>query len=427
METEKTTLLQTTLLLAFWYVDLEDQDGSWHWLGAAISLAHGIGLHRAAPYDAMRGCPITHGRRALYRRIWWAIYYREAWLALGFGRPMRINKDDCDVPMLTLDDVVLELKGVPADIRDLYLPPDLDHLTELWIIVLHLTSKLEDVLTRHYRPRRPSLSLSQMQYDDDELTGLQSSVLAASDTGSFLSTLHSLCFKCYCKLVQTYTDLDFLLTGYSAVIIALYRPYISRPPDYLPPAQQRQLQSAALQRAKSCASNTTDVISRLISLEMIDFVPTMVTTVMMSTMQIHLYEYHHSQGLTRQHAYHHINLHMMVLGHLRKTYWAADLQYNLFQECLKALGATKAQRVPPQVVGGHAESGPPSGHASPPGRVNSDHDIQNTSPEEQTFESANAIEDFFVSFNPFVNMPPDFDATSEWDIEAHTPLNLDVH
>lgn len=45
-EQDQVTLTSVLFLLSFWWAYPEDQKDSWFWLGAAISLAQGLGLHR---------------------------------------------------------------------------------------------------------------------------------------------------------------------------------------------------------------------------------------------------------------------------------------------------------------------------------------------------------------------------------------------
>jgi hypothetical protein len=106
-ESEKTVVIQSVILLSFWFADREDIDGSWHWLGIALSLCHTIGLHRAWSNDAFAQTPFTQSIRTTWKRIWWCCYYREAFAAQGFGRPMRIHIEDCDIGMPTVNDVLL--------------------------------------------------------------------------------------------------------------------------------------------------------------------------------------------------------------------------------------------------------------------------------------------------------------------------------
>jgi len=105
---DKIALIQSAILLAIWYVDLEDRDGTWHWMGVAISLCHTIGLHRASNFDQVSSTPFPPSQRAIWKRIWWCLYYREAFAALGFGRPMRVNIDDCDLPVPTVSEALTD-------------------------------------------------------------------------------------------------------------------------------------------------------------------------------------------------------------------------------------------------------------------------------------------------------------------------------
>lgn len=89
VELDKTTMIQSAILLAYYYIDLEDLDGSWHWLGIAISLCHTVGLHRNPRWELLQRSPFSPAQCAIWRRLWWCCYYRETWLALGLGRPMR--------------------------------------------------------------------------------------------------------------------------------------------------------------------------------------------------------------------------------------------------------------------------------------------------------------------------------------------------
>jgi hypothetical protein len=85
-----------------------DKD-SYHYLGLAISLSFSLGINRHLP-------PLISPnprRKRLERRIWWTAFVRDRALALdngaGFGgRPIRINREDCDVEMLSLEDFDLD-------------------------------------------------------------------------------------------------------------------------------------------------------------------------------------------------------------------------------------------------------------------------------------------------------------------------------
>ena len=98
--------------MTYWYETPDDQKDTWHWMGVSLSLAHTIGLHRDPSNSGM-----GPRRKQLWKRIWWSTYTRDRLIALGMRRPMRVKDDDCDVPMLTLDD--FEFKKFPPEVLNM--------------------------------------------------------------------------------------------------------------------------------------------------------------------------------------------------------------------------------------------------------------------------------------------------------------------
>ena len=45
-ENDKLVLVQSALLLSFWFDDAEDIKQSWYWTGIAFGIAQALGLHR---------------------------------------------------------------------------------------------------------------------------------------------------------------------------------------------------------------------------------------------------------------------------------------------------------------------------------------------------------------------------------------------
>jgi len=112
-------------------------------------------------------------------------------------------------------------------------------------------------------------------------------------------------------------------------------------------------------------------------------------------MQILVYEIRNSVGLAKSYAQHQLELHMLVLSHLRKTYWSADLQHNTFTEVLKAMNSTpchaEPEAFPTQATRDHAVT---TQHEQTAQELfNAEHGLTNA-----TFE------DFFLTFNPFMAM-----------------------
>ena len=164
-EKEKIPLIQSVILLAFWYADCEDRDGSWHWIGIAISLCQTIGLHRN-PLLGRPGLgrstpqrlqtPAGPEQSRLWGLIWWASYFRDTWLSFGMGRPTRIDLSDCDTPVPTAEDVRSLSAGVPHNLASKYLPDDENNaLPQMWVSLLETTFALGSILNNHYRAKQP--------------------------------------------------------------------------------------------------------------------------------------------------------------------------------------------------------------------------------------------------------------------------------
>ncbi|KIX99871.1 uncharacterized protein Z520_04507 [Fonsecaea multimorphosa CBS 102226] len=400
LETDKSAIIASVLLLSYWYPDLEDLDGACYWIGAAIHFCTGIGLHREPSYSRLPRCPFPPSQIALWRRLWWCSYYRDAWICLGTGRPMRVHLDDCDLQLPSVHDVVDDVKNLSPELREAFLPPDLEELAELWLKFLRLSIKLEDALVLHYRPRRPPLSLPQLEADYADVSQLLESlppVDIIENRSSRTLMLHMSHFRCYCQ----------------AVIIVFHRSYILSTPEHLSLAERSGLQAAATQRSKSAAADLTSTLNRLIAQDMIDTSPTMLVTTMMVAMQIHLFELARSEGsLIRQHAGHNLNLHLMVLSHLNKTFWSADMHRNLFTEVLKALNAGRTGDTR-QYAGYAAGLQDPAGvqAASTPQHPR-DNDQQANSMNavlDTCGLSGTAFDEFFASFGPFDNFQLLFD------------------
>ena len=99
-EVDRVTVVQSVLLMTYWYESPDDPKDVWHWLGIAVSVARTIGLN----CDTSNAPLMSPQQRRLWKRIWWSCYMRDRLIAIGMRRPMRINEGDFDVAMLELDD-----------------------------------------------------------------------------------------------------------------------------------------------------------------------------------------------------------------------------------------------------------------------------------------------------------------------------------
>lgn len=96
------TVVQSLLLMTYWYETPEDHKDTWHWMGRAIDHAYTLALHRDP-----KGMDADHKLR---KRVWWSCFMRDRLIALGMRRPTRVKDEDCDVPMLVEGD--FEIKAL---------------------------------------------------------------------------------------------------------------------------------------------------------------------------------------------------------------------------------------------------------------------------------------------------------------------------
>lgn len=118
----------------------------------------------------------------------------------------------------------------------------------------------------------------------------------------------------------------------------------------------------------------------------------------MSAMQVYFWKVCQSSGLARQYAHNQLDLYMLALSHFRKTYWTADLQYNMFIEALKSLdGKTSAiAKGGTEAVFRHQEERSTTSAQPTDGLSDAQYDGSHM---------PTSLEDFLISFNPFMGVP----------------------
>ena len=67
-------------------------------LGAAVSLAHSLGLNRSPLH-----WDIPDAEKLLRMKLWWSLLIHDKWSSLAYGTPPHITRSQCDVPEPTLN------------------------------------------------------------------------------------------------------------------------------------------------------------------------------------------------------------------------------------------------------------------------------------------------------------------------------------
>ncbi|KFZ15702.1 hypothetical protein V502_05445 [Pseudogymnoascus sp. VKM F-4520 (FW-2644)] len=312
-EEDKVSLIQAVILMAFWYSDMEDRTGAWHWMGIAIGLCQTMGLHRNPRVDTVKQ-HLSKETIGLFRRIWWSCFVRDRWLSLAMGRPMRIQIEDCDTPMPTVNDVTKELEGISCPTTRSYLPNGPEKLAGLWVKLLRISDALGTMIRVFYRLKGTKADLKDMKKCEEEI--LQCA-LSSEEKGE---EDHTLLFHVH-----------QLQLFYEATIIVLHRPYLLPRANEMASSEEKSWQALSRQKAKTAATNTNVVLERLIDLDMIKCLKPMTVTALIPAMQIHLLESTSATPLLRSFGTHKLRLCMMVLSELRATYWGADSVYRLFE------------------------------------------------------------------------------------------------
>lgn len=106
-------LVQAALLLS-WQPDSRGTSHvhmAWYWLNMAKTLAMELGMHR----NAERSSADAH-TKSRWRRLWWLMFRSQVQICFQLGRPQIIDLDDCDVLMLSPEELDGCMDGTQAEI-----------------------------------------------------------------------------------------------------------------------------------------------------------------------------------------------------------------------------------------------------------------------------------------------------------------------
>ncbi|KAI0465250.1 hypothetical protein LJB42_000477 [Komagataella kurtzmanii] len=103
LETDPISLVQSISLLGhFWESAESVVKNIFYWSRLAITLAQSYGFHRCLQPSSKTSAEDLK----LIRRIFWCLFIRDRGISVAFGRPLTIDLDDCDVPLLSTRDFI---------------------------------------------------------------------------------------------------------------------------------------------------------------------------------------------------------------------------------------------------------------------------------------------------------------------------------
>ncbi|KAE8331342.1 fungal-specific transcription factor domain-containing protein [Aspergillus sergii] len=321
-ERNKVTLLQASLLLGFWHSEQDDHMQPWYWTGIAINLCQMLGLHRDP--DSLRyNSSITDRERRLWRRLWWTCFFRDRWLGLTLGRPLRINLRDCDLPMSVSADLLSELDSIPRAVSASYIPQEFPKLAEFWIILIELSQLLGKVLVLKNQPVKSKSSMG-------EINALEAQTMRCRLPDQDEHGLTPLA-KFYAHHVHLH---------YHALLITLYRPSGSEHLDNLALSEQGSEQQRLQSKADAAASKSTEILDILARENLLEYVGPMTPALLIPVMQAHLLNCKYANPLSRRFSFNKLDMCMGVLEELQKTYTVASLFRGIFIKALQQIFPT---------------------------------------------------------------------------------------
>ncbi|KAL3447281.1 fungal-specific transcription factor domain-containing protein [Aspergillus insuetus] len=141
-ETNKITLLQITLLLSFWGGGPNTYWNFYSWISTAVTVAEAIGIHRSTA-AVMNMQPQD---KSLMRRLWWILVVRDSICGALVGRPFRIDMDQADTDMLTIEDFVHDAP------EDFLTNPSSQQYAQYQIETAKMSLIMRDIITSRFHP-----------------------------------------------------------------------------------------------------------------------------------------------------------------------------------------------------------------------------------------------------------------------------------
>lgn len=144
-ETNKITVLQSTLLLSFWGGGPNTYWNFYSWISTAVTIAEAIGIHRST-------IAITNMQpqdKSLMRRLWWTLVVRDSICGALVGRPFRIDLDQADTDMLTVEDFAHD-----AMATDFPENPSAQRYAQYQIETTKLSLIMRDIIISRFYPGR---------------------------------------------------------------------------------------------------------------------------------------------------------------------------------------------------------------------------------------------------------------------------------
>jgi len=349
-EIDRVALVQSLLLMTYWYETPDDQKDTWHWMGVAISLAHTIGLHRNPENSNMEPA-----KKKLWKRIWWSCFMRDRLIALGMRRPTRVKDEDYDVPMLTEDDFEIGVLAenitiIPQSCTLMRTPSIQLELAQMCIAkaklclcISHVLSAQYSVLVRHQGMQgqegstRSSVMLFPKKLDQtDEVTRCD------EELQEWVRDLPPACR--YTEEITpgqagdtVFVQRSLLHMVYYTTLSALHRPQVlpCAGTSGAQPDSSRELQDLSRKQVREASREITKISQNIHEHALEKYLPTTGVTVLLPAIIIHLLDIKSCNDEARRAAMNGFCQCMQVLEKLRDNYASADFATQFLEAAIR--------------------------------------------------------------------------------------------
>ncbi|GAB1195624.1 hypothetical protein APSETT444_004886 [Aspergillus pseudonomiae] len=314
---------------------MDEHAQPWYWTGIAINLGQILGLHRD-PGASNNTSSIIDRQRSFWCRLWWSCFFRDRWLGLTLGRPLRVNLDDCDIRMPLAGDLLFDtLKSDGSTIAS-YLPGDMNRLAEYWVMLMELSCLLGNTLALNRRPARLKASI-------DEVEGLERRLLQSRLPDQYEVGLTRVArfYSHHVHLHYQLVLLPFMVScvdiSLRAMVITFYRRWETEVPDGLTSLAKDDWQHRMRLRANAAASRTNEILDMLVQENLLGFAGPMTPPLLVPTMQVHLLQCKSGDSIAKRIRLSKLEMCMLVLEEFQKTYAAASVYRGIFTKAIQQI------------------------------------------------------------------------------------------
>jgi hypothetical protein len=347
-EIDRVALVQSLLLMTYWYETPDDQKDTWHWMGVAISLAHTIGLHRNPEKSNMEP-----SKKKLWKRIWWSCFMRDRLVALGMRRPTRVKDEDYDVPMLTEEDFEIgplsdNITIIPRDCTLVREVESQRQLAQMCIAKAKLCLCISHVLTAQYSVLVKAQGMQGQEGNTRSSVMLFPKKLDQTDEvkrcdeelSTWIEELPECCH--YSDELGSgnsgppvFVQRSLLHMVYFTTLSALHRPQVLPSASSAQPDKCRELQDLSRKKVREASKEITRISRDLHQRGLEKYLPTTGVTVLLPAIIIHLLDIKANNDEARQAAMDGFCQCMLVLEKLRDNYASADFATQFLEAAIR--------------------------------------------------------------------------------------------